>query len=465
MPTTTLLSLDQKLLEATGDFLQFTVTTAIAASKLIVSTELNNYDRGQNGIFDRYWAYIEDYTNAGTSRQLGSTTYATSSGTAYVYGANLTTDSANLATVRISRSSWANRKDVIQRAIGELYPSIYKSIENLTLILGNTLPNAHFETQTTSGTPDKWAYSNASGTKETTDTRGGTNAIKVTASAGNGYMTLKSDNWRRLLTAIQGKAVTIKCWALPEDANDAAIVLYTKQADGTEQTLTSTTTCPAGEYTQLVLEDQEVNTDLVEAEVRLKITTSGKYVIWDDCRLTGGFPINDYLLPPSLRDGDIDLVEYQVTGNAPGDSDDMCDDFSPNSSYVPIFGWEIVDDGTDSFLRLPNVYRSLSKRRIRITGMQPYEALSAASDTIATSNVGEVSLLIAYAAYLLYEGNAGPVSADDTEKFDREMARFGIKYQRLLMQHKKPIRPGTFHVAPLQSGHSARRGYDIGYNR
>ncbi len=205
MGTTTLLDLDKKLLQATGDFLQVTTTTAIAGSKLIVSTELNNYDRGHNGIFDRYWVYIEDYLNAGVSRQLGSTTYATSSGTAYVYGANLTSDSANEATVRISRSNWADRSDAIKRSIGELYPHLYKSIDDLTLILGNALPNAHFETQTTSGTPDKWAYSNATGAKETADTRGGTNAVKVTASTGNGYMTLKSDNWRRLLTSIQGR--------------------------------------------------------------------------------------------------------------------------------------------------------------------------------------------------------------------------------------------------------------------
>ena len=104
MGTTTLLSLDEELLRLTGDWLQATVTTAIAASKLIVSTELNNVDQASDGVFDRRWVYIEDKANIGVSRLLGSTTYATSSGTAYVYGANLASDTANKATFRISRS-------------------------------------------------------------------------------------------------------------------------------------------------------------------------------------------------------------------------------------------------------------------------------------------------------------------------------------------------------------------------
>ncbi|KKN73883.1 hypothetical protein LCGC14_0396850 [marine sediment metagenome] len=449
MGTTTKLVLDQKLLEATGDWLQVTATTAIAASKLFVSTELNNYDHAQDGTFDHRRIYIEDFANAGVERLLGSTTYATSTGTAYVFGANLLTDSANKATVRISRSSYTDRDDAIKRAIGELYSNLYKSIDDLTLILGSSLPNAHFETQTTSGTPDKWAFSNATGAKETTDTWGGVNAVKVTASAANGYLTLKSDNWRRLIPAIQGRTISVYVAALPEVADDADITIYTKQADGTEQTLISTTSCPAGEFTILQLEDQSINDNLREAEIRLRVNTDTKYVIFDDCYISGTNPMNDYLLSSDLQSGGIDLVEYQVTGNPPASTNNMCDDFSPDNTYERVFGWNIRDDGTDRFLRLPDTYRGLSKRRLRITGTQPYETLSSATDTIATNDVGEVDLIISYAAYLLYEKEAGPISADDTEKYNREMARFDYKTKRLLLKHIKPIRSGTININPL----------------
>ncbi|KKN56934.1 hypothetical protein LCGC14_0567260 [marine sediment metagenome] len=448
MPTTTLLSLDEKLLEAQGDFTQVTLTTAIAASKLIVSTELNNYDHAQNGYFDNRWVYIEDKANAGVSRLLGSTPYVTSSGTAYVYGANLLTDGANLAKVRIARSSWADRKDSISRAIGELYPSIYKSIDDLTLILGNPLPNAHLETQTTSGTPDKWAYSNATGAKETTDTWGGVNAVKVTASAANGYMTLKSDNWRRLLPTIQGRTISVYCAVLPEVADDADITIYTKQADGTAQTLTSTTSCPAGEFTILQLEDQSINDNLREAEIRLRVNTDTKYVIFDDCYITGSFPMNDYLLSSDLQSGGIDLVEYQLTGNPPNATDNMCDDFSPDNDYERVFGWDLVDDGSDLFLRLPYAYRSFSKRRLRITGTKPYETLSASTDTIATNKAGEIELIIAFAKYLLYQKKKGVVSSMDKESYEREMYFAYNDYIRLL-KHSKPVRSGTIHINPL----------------
>jgi hypothetical protein len=444
--TTTLLQLDQKVLEATGDWLQVTLTTAIGASKLLVSTTLNNYDRGQNGIFDRYWVYIEDYANAGTSRWLGSTTYATSSGTAYVYGANLTTDSANKATVRISRSSWANRKDAIARAIGELYPLLYKSIDDRTLILGNALPNSHLEDET-SGTPTHTSLTNVTAAAWTTagEYRGprGSKAIKLTATSSNGYMSWHSDDNPQLLD-LKDQTVTLKGWALPEMANDGALVIYTKQADGTTQTLTSSTLNPASEYTQLSLEDQALNDDLVEIEIRCKVATNTKYVIFDDIRLND-FPISDYRLPDAFNNGNIEKVEYQTIGYA----SDMCDDISLSATYTPLYGWEIIDDGLYKYLRVPSAYRYLQERRLKITGTQPYEALTAAAHTVATNSVGEISLIVAYAAYLLHEAGAGPVSADDTEKYDREMAKYYGKYQRLLMQHSKPTRSGTIQVAPL----------------
>ena len=440
MATTTLLSLDQSLLEATGDWLQVTVTTAIAASKLIVSTALNQYDQSQNGIFDKRWVYIEDYANAGVSRLLGSTTYATSTGTAYVYHSNLATDTANLATVRISRSSWADRKDALTRAISYLYPNLYKSIDDKTLILGNILPDGHFESWSSATALTHYSTSNATLTKTSTAglIRGGTYSCKITAGAANGYLYISSDTRPELLD-LRNTTISFKCWAYPEVADDFNLVIYTIKPDGTAQTLPSTTTTYAGKYNLVELEDQAINDDIEEIQFRFKVTTNTKYVYVDDAWVNG-VSVYDLLLPDALRNGGIDRVKYQVSGEI----EDL-----GTQEYADIYGWDKRDDGVYSWLHLPSAYASKSEKRVHLIGTQPYESLSASSDTISTNNAGEIELIIAYAKYILYQKGKGPVSSMDKESYEREMSNAYGDYIRLLGRHSKPVRSGTIHINPL----------------
>jgi hypothetical protein len=123
MTTHTYLSIKNLLSQSLGDYLSVAVTTAIGASKLIVSTNLNAYDNAENGYFDNWWADITDKANITVKRKLGSTTYATSTGTAYVYGSNLTSDGANLATVNFHRYDPNKMEQAILRAIEEVYTS------------------------------------------------------------------------------------------------------------------------------------------------------------------------------------------------------------------------------------------------------------------------------------------------------------------------------------------------------
>ena len=118
MATSTLLQTERLLNQIIGDDIRVVATTDIAASKLFVSTNLQEHDFSENGYFDNWWIHIETFSSAGVIRRLGSTTYATSSGTAYVYGANLSADSTgDKATAMISRFNPNNKKLAINRAI------------------------------------------------------------------------------------------------------------------------------------------------------------------------------------------------------------------------------------------------------------------------------------------------------------------------------------------------------------
>jgi len=323
--------------------------------------------------------------------------------------------------------------DAINNASREIYPNLYKPIDDKTLITGNILPNGHFRDWSQTTYPDHYSLSNVTAVASTTagTYRGGTKSAKVTASAGNGYLYISSNSYPRLLD-LMGKTVTFKCWAYPEVANDATIEIYTVQADGSAQTLTSTTSCPAGKFTLLELEDQELNDDLTEVQIRFKITTNAKYVYFDDARVTGR-NVYEYLLPVDLQNGDVREVWMQGTGY----SDDICDDLQPRFSDL-IYGWDVFSDGTYKYLRLPFLYSS--EKRIRLLGICPLEEVDDDTDTI-TLDGEKVNLLITYAAYLLYEMEIGTPSSEDVSRYERQAGRWWAKYKRL-QSHMRMTRPG-----------------------
>jgi hypothetical protein len=419
-------------MENNGDFLQVAVTTAIAASAAVVSTNLKEYDFGTDGYFDNWWVYIKDQNNAAVERRTGSTTYATATGTLTVYGGNLSSDGANLANIQLCRYS---RKQIyekaIQRAIEDTYPSLKRYIEDITLIAGNSLPNSHFEDWASSSYPDYWRVTNATAAADTTaaDIRGGLTSAKVTASAGNGYMSCNSDNWP-WLRDLMGEKITVKVWATPQTANDAAIVIYTTQADGTAQTLTSTTACPAGEETLIELNDQQLNDDLTFVEIRLKVTTSGQYVIFDDCRLTG-YDRKDHLLPAVFDNGNVDKVYVQVGG----DSSFASDDLHPRYWVLEPHAY-VYEDRTTKYIRLPHYYTD--SQRIKIMGTAPLESLTSATDTVTLNETSFSNKLIAYAQYLLFDMVEGPVSASDKGRFEAEKAKAYAKYLSMSSMHTEP---------------------------
>lgn len=423
--TISLLTLKKYLWQSMGDYRTFATTTNIGAGTTVISTTLRQHDNGRDGAFDDWWIYIDGTANAGEARKTGNTTYATATGTLTVYGANLSAETGSV-TCYLTRYEPAKIERAILRANEEIYPTLHLKLDDTTLVAGNILPDGSFEDWSSSSALQWYSTSSITLAKTATNAlfRHGLYSAKATAGAANGYFYISSDTYPRLLD-LQGQTVNFYCLAYPEVADDAAIVIYTVQPDGTAQTLTSSTANPAGAWTILKLENQTLNDDLEEIQIRFKVATNAKYAYFDDAVLFGR-SIKEYLLPVDFRNGHVSLVtEQRGTSQAPPCYD--YNTFATMSRGRPL-RFDIVDEGNWRYLRL--LENHLDKRRLRLTGFKPLETLSTDAGTV-TLDAERVPLLIEYAKLIFMEREGKPVSSGDISRFNFEFSRAYQRYQSL----------------------------------
>ncbi len=263
----------------------------------------------------------------------------------------------------------------------------------------------------------------------------------VTGAAGaNSYVYVTSDSNPRLLD-LMGKTVSAYVWAYPETADDPTIQIYTLQASGSTQTLSSITTAASAQWTLLQLKDQVLNDDLVRVQIRFKVASSTKYTYFDDA-VVFGYGLKEYPLPSELQDSVVSKVRIQDRGY----SDVACYDLQPRYWGAPE-GYDIVQEGDFSSSAVPPVYKRLkfhdtpsSYKRIRITGMAPIPTLASDSATIYLD--GErLNLIVAKAAANLYKMEQSPVSSQDKGRYYNEIALWENEYRKLL--HLGMIRPSS----------------------
>lgn len=420
MPTKSLIDLDELLLEAISDFISTSTTTNITTDNFIFSTELNNISNmARDDAYNNMWVYLNTTNNPNVDRKVRD--YTTATGRLEIWGNPLSAETGAV-TIRLSRYSREDRDNAIKRAIEEIYPTLHLKLESRELITGNILPPFNWTSPTALA---KYKATNANLAKTTSGefVRRGDTSAKVTAGGANGYLSLHSDDYPRLKD-LMDKAVSLKCWALPEVANDAKIEIRTKQADGTAQTLTSTTANPAGEFSLLELEGQQLNDDLVEVELRFYVATNAKYVYYDPPRLTG-ISLYEYILPKDFQEGDVSQIDIQISGD--------CDTLHPQH-WQPVYGKRLISDGVDIWIKSPYFYTN--GRQIRLTGRKKLESLSADTDTITLDKKERVNVLIAYSAYKLFTMVRGLPATADISRFE-DLARYWLgEFYRLSAQHK-----------------------------
>jgi len=140
--------------------------------------------------------------------------------------------------------------------------------------------------------------------------------------------------------------------------------------------------------TLIELEDQTLNSDLVEVQIRFRTHTNAKYVIWDNARVTG-HTVDDYVFPYTLTNGNIRQVWIQSTSEI---SDYPCDELYPRTGKG--YGLDDYNDGTYDFIHIANAMQPNYK--IKLVRYCPFTALSAPTDTLAITDP-QSRALIAYA--------------------------------------------------------------------
>jgi len=426
MGTTTGLTLFQRLSQDLGDYISFATTTPIAATKLVVSTTLNEHDWGQNGSFNNWYILIDGVTNAEVVRRLGSTAYVSSSGTLYVYGANLQVEAAN-KTCYLTKYSFTDYLRAINKAARTVCPNLHQKVNNRQLITGNLMPCFNWLTTATLA-----HYTSPAGTLLKIATAGSTlngkTSAKVTGSGANDKLELDSNNYPPLLDCM-GQAIEVRVWVQAEVANDADITIIETENDGvTTNTNTSTTTCAAGQWTLLEL-DRTLDSDLTRIQIQLRVNTTTKYAIWGEPRLTG-IPVYEYILPDDFDDGVVSQVRMQSSSLA----DDPCDDMNPRfggtTIYPRVISRYFLDGGTEyNFLSIGNDY--VDNYRLELVGYAPLSnALTGLTSTIEIDGK-EVELLLPKAKAELAKIIKGTPSSQDTAVFTQMQYEGELEYERL----------------------------------
>ena len=432
MATSTLATLLDRLSQRIGDYLEETVTTELTTSKVVICTDLADYVN-RDDFFNRQWLYVTDNTNIGAYRKISD--YDNSATQLTVLGANFAAEtpvSTAKATFQIHKYDRKNKIRAINIAARQTHPNLFRNIQNTELITGNVCPPFRFPT---TSTLDFYAATNTAIAQTTSGSglRGYGASAKLTNSAANGALEIHSDNYPPLLD-LQGKSVDVKMWVYPENDNDITISINTGQADGTAQNLISTTTCKASKWTLLELEDQALNDNLSSLYIKIVVATNGAYAYIMPPRVIG-LNFYDYLLPNVFDNGEVSRVYVQSSG----DSDDPCDDIRPQH-WSPIFGYEIIDDGTYKYLRLPTLSNN---RQIKLIGTAPLEDdLSAVTSTMTIEDP-HIDLLIEYAAYALFDIEAGLPSSQDRDFLRGEAMKYRMNYEdmkgRLRMVQTQPL--------------------------
>lgn len=417
--TQTLLTLVNELAKSNGDYISVATTTNITTNTTVVSTGLREYDNSADDYFNNWWVYINTTNNANVMRKVSN--YTTATGTLTLYGANLAAESA-AATIYVFRYSRTAYKDAVLEAIKEIYPTLHISVDE-EIVAGNILPSLSDFSSSSTLTWYTASDSTILRTSTAGQTRNDTYACKTTSGAANGYIYISSDTYPRLLQ-LQGKTVDFSVWALPQTADDATMSIIATEPDGTQTTYTTTTSCPAGQYTRIYYDGAAMPTTLADLTVKFITATNGQYTIWNSPYLDG-ILLTDYLLP--YIDMHVDFVEA-----FPADNDDQYVFHTCKGIPVP---YRQIQNATQRYVKLlryvPDEYR------LRITGRRPLETLSSDTDTVTIEDE-RVPLLIALAKYIFFDREVKPQSSEDISQAEYFANKALNQYRSMILSKGMP---------------------------
>jgi hypothetical protein len=393
----------------------FTTTTNIAGNTSLISTSLTDTGFNNDDALNDTFARITSGNNDETVRLV--TDYTASTGALTLSGTNLTADSGS-ATFEIYRYDPSQLKDMLNDAREDVFPRLYKEVNDLSLTLAGhqyryarptsirkgfvrqifeepridaksfannivqTL-NCDFETWTDSTTPADWVNSNFTSISQESET-----------TAPDNYMVFAGTNSARF--QVQASAVNTALLTVPDGTNyqgeeiNVGIYVYSKTASRVSaaiqidsDSISTGTTHSGGGWERLThtLDAKDLDTSI---KVGLHVTSdSDAFVFYAD--------------------------EIIVTA---GQSE------IPRLTGHPIMSWR--EEGDEIILRNSATEKD---RTLRVKGMGVLSSVSTGSDTMEIEG-DQLRILYAHAAMLWFQQDLDQLDVTDLNAAQRRYAHY-----------------------------------------
>ena len=225
MATTTRANLRKSLSQAIGDYNTFTTSAdGNDAKTSLVSDSLKNYPGGtDDGAFEEQYFLSTSGANEGESRRCLLYISEASDGPTVILQSALSSQSASSDSFELHRYDPELKHVAINRALAELFPTLYLSIRDETLIVDNVLANSDFE-DWTSGSADNWTEVNSPTlSQETSRIFHGSSSAKLTGPSGSvGQLTQAPDI---NINEIAGKTAQFKCRVWTNGGSQARLAI------------------------------------------------------------------------------------------------------------------------------------------------------------------------------------------------------------------------------------------------
>ena len=413
----------------------FTTTTAIAANTSVVSTELTDSGFNNDDALNDTFIRITSANNDDAVRRV--TDYTGSSGTITVSGTALTSDSSTQATFEIYRYDPSQLRDMLNDAREDVFPRLYKQINDITLTLAghqyryarpttirqgfvrqvfeepridagsfannivNSL-NCDFETWTNSTTPADWVNSGFTSITQEEETTGPDNYMVFSGTSSAQFQVAASSVNTALLTVpdgtnYKGEEINVGMWVYSKTASRISAAI---QIDS--DTISTGTTHAGGGWERLThtLDAKDLATSV---KVGLHVTSASDAFVFyaDELIATAG--------------------QSEI----------------PKLTGTPIMSWR--EEGDEILLRSAATHKD---RTLRVKGMGLLSSISSGTDTMEIEG-DQLRILYAHAAMLWFQQDLDQLDTTDLNAAQRRYTH----YRNLAEQGK-----GAMASMPLYKG-------------
>jgi len=413
----------------------FTTTTAIAAGTSVVSTELRDSGFTNDDALNDTFIRITSANNDETVRL--ATDYTASSGTITVSGTNLTSDSSTQATFEIYRYDPSQLKDMLNDAREDVFPRLYKEVNDITLTLAGhqyryarptsirqgfvrqifeepridassfannivSSLNCDFETWTNSTTPADWVNDSFTSITQEEETTSPDNYMVFSGTSSAQFQVAASSVNTALLTVpsgtnYKGEEINVGVWVYSKTASRISAAI---QIDS--DTISTGTTHAGGGWERLThtLDAKDLATSV---KVGLHVTSASDAFVFyaDELIATAG--------------------QSEI----------------PKRTGTPIMSWR--EEGDEILLRNAATQKD---RTLRVKGMGVLSSVSTGSDTMEIEG-DQLRILYAHAAMLWFQQDLDQLDVTDLNAAQRRYAH----YRNLAEQGK-----GAMASMPLYKG-------------